>query len=90
MSNSQPRPLAVVTGASSGIGKAYADRLAAQDHALLLVARRQDRLTEVAADLASRYGVEMPISRQMFEMLHSRVSPREAIRQLMERSLKGE
>ena len=39
---------------------------------------------------ASRYGVEMPISRQMFEMLHSRVSPREAIRQLMERSLKGE
>ena len=57
MSNSQPRPLAVVTGASSGIGKAYADRLAAQDHALLLVARRQDRLTEVAADLASRYGV---------------------------------
>jgi glycerol-3-phosphate dehydrogenase (NAD(P)+) len=48
------------------------------------------KTTSAAVDLASRYGVEMPISRQMFEMLHSRVSPREAIRQLMERSLKGE
>lgn len=48
------------------------------------------KTTTAAVDLASRYGVEMPISRQMFEMLHSRVSPREAIRQLMERSLKGE
>ena len=35
-------------------------------------------------------GVEMPISQQMFQMLHSQVSPREAIRRLMDRSLKGE
>ena len=48
------------------------------------------KTTSAAVDLASRYGVEMPISQQMFEMLHSRVSPREAIRRLMERSLKGE
>jgi glycerol-3-phosphate dehydrogenase (NAD(P)+) len=41
-------------------------------------------------DLAARYGVEMPISSQMFEMLHFGVAPREAIRRLMERSLKGE
>jgi glycerol-3-phosphate dehydrogenase (NAD(P)+) len=46
--------------------------------------------TKATVDLARRYQVEMPISAQMFEMLHFGVAPREAIRRLMERSLKGE
>jgi glycerol-3-phosphate dehydrogenase (NAD(P)+) len=46
--------------------------------------------TNAVADLARRYSVEMPISEQMFQMLHFGVSPREAIQQLMDRSLKGE
>jgi glycerol-3-phosphate dehydrogenase (NAD(P)+) len=48
------------------------------------------KTTNAAADLARRHDVEMPISEQMFQMLHFGISPREAVRRLMERSLKGE
>jgi glycerol-3-phosphate dehydrogenase (NAD(P)+) len=46
--------------------------------------------TKATVDLARRHGVEMPIARQMYAMLYEARAPREAIRQLMERSLKGE
>ena len=48
------------------------------------------KTTDAAVELAARHGVEMPIAGQMFEMLHAGASPQEAIRRLMERSLKGE
>jgi glycerol-3-phosphate dehydrogenase (NAD(P)+) len=48
------------------------------------------KTTNAAVDLARRHGVEMPISEQMFQMLHFGISPREAIQRLMERSLKVE
>jgi glycerol-3-phosphate dehydrogenase (NAD(P)+) len=48
------------------------------------------KTTDAAVELASRYGVEMPITQQMHRMLYHGVSPREAIQRLMERSLKEE
>jgi glycerol-3-phosphate dehydrogenase (NAD(P)+) len=48
------------------------------------------KTTDAAVDLAARYSVEMPIAGQMHRMLHAGASPQEAIRRLMERSLKGE
>ena len=48
------------------------------------------KTTNAVIDLAKRYGVEMPISEQMFQMINFGLSPREAIQRLMERSLKGE
>jgi len=48
------------------------------------------KTTDAAVDLAERYSVEMPIAGQMHRMLHAGTSPQEAIRSLMERSLKGE
>ena len=52
---------AIVTGASSGIGKVYADRLAARGYDLVLVARREERLKDIAADLRQRYGVNAEV-----------------------------
>jgi glycerol-3-phosphate dehydrogenase (NAD(P)+) len=48
------------------------------------------KTTNAVEDLARRHSVEMPISEQMLQMLHSQASPREAIQRLMDRSLKGE
>jgi glycerol-3-phosphate dehydrogenase (NAD(P)+) len=48
------------------------------------------RTTEAAVALAERHRIDMPITRQMFGILHQERPPREAIRELMERSLKGE
>jgi glycerol-3-phosphate dehydrogenase (NAD(P)+) len=48
------------------------------------------KTTSAAVDLAERHSVEMPITEQMFQMLHFGVPPRDAIQKLMERSLKGE
>jgi NADP-dependent 3-hydroxy acid dehydrogenase YdfG len=49
---------AVVTGASAGIGEATAHTLASEGAAVVLAARRQDRLDTIAAQLEEEYGVD--------------------------------
>ncbi|HEY8289245.1 MAG TPA: SDR family NAD(P)-dependent oxidoreductase, partial [Acetobacteraceae bacterium] len=52
---------ALITGASSGIGATYADRLARRGHALVLVARDKDRMDAIATRLRGAYGVEVEV-----------------------------
>jgi len=54
-------PWAVVTGASSGIGEAFARQLAAKGIHLVLIARRDDRLRKLADDLQDRHSVNTRI-----------------------------
>lgn len=56
-----PEARAVVTGASQGIGEALATELAARGHSLIVTARREELLTDLAARLTERYGVTVEV-----------------------------
>ncbi len=57
----QPSHTAFITGASSGIGAIYAERLAARGYNLILAARREDRLQALADQLQARYAIQASI-----------------------------
>jgi len=61
MSNSSNKGVALITGASSGIGAVYADRLSRRGYDLILVARNETRLKSLSARLASETGRSLKV-----------------------------
>lgn len=61
MSQQETKGVALITGASAGIGATYADRLARRGHDLMLVARDGQRLEKLAAHLRVEAGVAVEV-----------------------------
>jgi short-subunit dehydrogenase len=58
-----PTPVALITGASAGLGLEFARQLAGKGHRLVLVARRRERLEALAAELGDARAVQLDLSR---------------------------
>jgi short-subunit dehydrogenase len=77
MSADTSKGTALITGASTGIGAVYADRLAKRGYDLILVARSQEKLSEVAAQLKS--------TGRRIETISADLTKKEDVRRVAER-----
>ncbi len=73
------RPLALVTGASAGLGREFALLLAERGHELVVVARREERLVALKKEVAEKFGVRTKI---VAEDLSHAAAPRRILDEL--------
>ena len=59
----RPKPVALVTGASAGLGAEFARQLSKRGHRLVLAARRKERLEELAKELGNARAVAIDLSK---------------------------
>ncbi|MCK4528821.1 SDR family oxidoreductase [candidate division WOR-3 bacterium] len=59
--NGNKQGTALITGASSGIGEAFARELGARNYDLVIIARRKDKLEELARELKNNYSVSVDV-----------------------------
>ena len=57
----ETRSVALITGASSGIGETFAGELAARGYDLILVARRQDKLERICKRIRDKYSINCEV-----------------------------
>ena len=79
MTSKLTRTVALVTGASSGIGAATARRLAEEGAAVVLVARRRDRLEALAADIRQTGGEAWVIEADITDPVQAEAAVRHAV-----------
>jgi NADP-dependent 3-hydroxy acid dehydrogenase YdfG len=71
--------VALITGASSGIGAATARALAKQGAAVALAARREERLAQVTQDIARDGGHAMTLVTDLTEKAHAKADVEHAV-----------
>jgi short-subunit dehydrogenase len=79
-----PKRTALITGASSGIGAAFCDEFAAHGYDLVVTARREDRLRDLAARLERQHGVRVHV---VVDDLADPAAPERLVHELAARGL---